>query len=131
MTLLDTSVLIELFRVKDKSKTLFFQLSAEEEIFAVSALTHYETFIGAHIAQTDFWTNFFKQIKIIPFDEQCSYEAVQIYKDLKVQNKLIALPDLLIAATALAHDFSLATLNVKHFERVTRLTIKTTSSRSY
>jgi tRNA(fMet)-specific endonuclease VapC len=40
MTLLDTSVLIELFRVKDKSKTLFFQLSAEEEIFAVSALTH-------------------------------------------------------------------------------------------
>jgi predicted nucleic acid-binding protein len=69
-------------------------------------------------------------VKIIPFDERCSYEAVKIYKDLKVQNKLIALPDLLIAATALAHDLSLATLNVKHFERVEKLIVKTTNSRN-
>jgi predicted nucleic acid-binding protein len=124
MILLDTSVLIELFRAKDKSKTLFFQLSAKEDLFAVSALTHYETFIGVRPAQIDFWLDFFKQLVIIPFDEKCSYQAVKIYSDLKAQNKLIALPDLLIAATALAHNCSLSTLNVKHFARVQNLIIK-------
>ncbi|GHT10412.1 DNA-binding protein [Bacteroidia bacterium] len=124
MILLDTSVLIELFRAKDKSKTLFFRLAAKEDLFAVSALTHYETFVGAHPAQIDFWIDFFRQLSIIPFDEKCSYQAVKIYKELKEQNNLIALPDLLIAATALAHNCPLSTLNVKHFARVQNLVIK-------
>ncbi|MDR3094110.1 MAG: type II toxin-antitoxin system VapC family toxin [Bacteroidales bacterium] len=123
MILLDTSVLIELFRVKDKSKTLFFRLSASDDKFGVSSITHYEIFIGVPIMQTDFWTTFFEQVKIIPFDGKCSQEAVKIYKELKVKNKLVALPDLLIAATAIANRLPVATLNVKHFERIEKLVI--------
>jgi predicted nucleic acid-binding protein len=65
MILLDTSVLIELFRTKDKAKTLFFQLSEKEEEFAVSSITHYEIYIGAHIEQVDFWKRFFYHINLI------------------------------------------------------------------
>jgi tRNA(fMet)-specific endonuclease VapC len=83
MILLDTSVLIELFRATDKSKTLFFRLAAKEDLFAVSALTHYETFVGAHHAQIDFWIDLFRRLRIIPFDEKCSYQAVKIHKELK------------------------------------------------
>jgi tRNA(fMet)-specific endonuclease VapC len=123
MILLDTSVLIELFRARDKSKTLFFQLSENEEEFAVSSITHYEIYIGANIKQVDFWTRFFRFVGVIPFDKKCSIEAAKIYKDLKAKNKLIELPDLFIAATALTNDFSIATCNVRHFERIVNLTI--------
>ncbi|GAP71799.1 hypothetical protein SAMD00024442_18_45 [Candidatus Symbiothrix dinenymphae] len=131
MILLDTSVLIELFRAKDKSKTLFFQLAAEEDMFAVSVLTHYELFIGVRPPQIDFWVDFFKQLTIISFDEKCSYQAAKIYNNLKVENKLIALPDLLIAATAIAHNCPLSTLNIRHFARVQNLVIKQQGSTHY
>lgn len=48
-------------------------------------------------------------------------KAIQIYQRLKSTGNLIDLPDLFIAATAIAHELPLATLNTKHFERITEL----------
>jgi predicted nucleic acid-binding protein len=48
-------------------------------------------------------------------------KAIQIYQRLKSAGNLIDLPDLFIAATAIAHELPLATLNTKHFERITEL----------
>ena len=123
MILLDSSVLIELFRTKDKSKTFFFQLSADENEFAISALTHYEIFIGNNETQTDFWNSFLTFIKIIPFDLPCSLEAVKIYEDLRKKNQMIGLADLVIAATAIANNLPIATNNFKHFARIENLII--------
>jgi tRNA(fMet)-specific endonuclease VapC len=123
MILLDTSVLIELFRTKDKTKTFFFQLSEKEDRFAISTLTYYEIMIGTNDTQTRFWDVFFEFIKIIPFDITCSVEAAQIYKDLKKRNKLIELSDLAIAATAISNRLPIATNNTKHFERIEHLKI--------
>lgn len=58
---------------------------------------------------------------VLPFDLACSKIAAKIYQDLKVENQLISLPDIFIAATAIAHDLQLLTLNRKHFERITAL----------
>ena len=123
MILLDTSVLIELFRVKDKAATFFYRLSNENNDFAISILTHYEIFRGSNSVQDTFWTNFLKNIKIIPFDLISSNEAIEIYKHLKAQNQMIDLADLLIAATAIAHNFDFATLNLKHFSKIANLHI--------
>jgi predicted nucleic acid-binding protein len=41
-----------------------------------------------------------------------------MYRILKGINQLIALPDLFIAATALAYHLPLLTFNRNHFERV-------------
>jgi predicted nucleic acid-binding protein len=62
-----------------------------------------------------------KNIKVLPFDLTVSNEAIGIYKLLKTQNQMIDLADLLIAATAIAHNLDLATLNLKHFSKIPNL----------
>ena len=123
MILLDTSVLIEMFRAKDKTATFFYRLSNDNNDFAVSILTHYEIFRGSNSVQDFFWTNFLKNVSVIPFDLISSNEAIGIYKLLKKQNQIIDLADLLIAATAIAHNLCLATLNLKHFCKIPNLHI--------
>jgi len=123
MILLDTSVLIEMFRAKSKSGTFFYQLAKENNDFSISMITHFEIFRGSHGFQDVFWTNLFQHIKVIPFDIVSSNEAIKIYKQLKTQNKMIDLADMLIAATAIAHNFDLATINMKHFKKIPNLHI--------
>ncbi|MFZ4412871.1 MAG: type II toxin-antitoxin system VapC family toxin [Bacteroidales bacterium] len=121
MILLDTSVLIDLFRTKDKSKTFFYKLSTDYSDFAISSITHYEILLGSNSLQDKFWDTFFNSLTIIPFDVSCSFEAVKIYKSLKSKNNLIDIADITIAATAFAKKIKLATLNIKHFERINNL----------
>jgi tRNA(fMet)-specific endonuclease VapC len=123
MILLDTSVLIEMFRAKDKTTTFFYRLAYDRNDFAISIITHYEIFRGSNSVQDTFWTNFLKNISVIPFDIKSSDAATGIYKLLKSQNKMIDLADLLIAATAIAHNSDLATLNLKDFKKIPNLCI--------
>jgi predicted nucleic acid-binding protein len=122
---LDTSVLIDYYRKKDKSKSLFFRLIEKYSVFAVSAVTEYELYLGNSQEQDLFWNDFFSQITILPFDTRAAKQAVIIYKQLKQQNKLIDIPDIMIAGTAVQNNVPLATLNRKHFERINGLDIIT------
>lgn len=51
--------------------------------------------------------------------------AATIYQDLRRRGLLIEDADILIAATALAHDATLVTRNLKHFERIEGLKLET------
>lgn len=121
--LLDTSILIDFYRKKDKSTSAFIQIYNNRTQFVVSAITHYEIYIGATQNQVAFWDKFFLGITILPVDTEVSKTAVNIYTDLKKKNSLIDIADLLIAATAIAHNYPCATLNKKHFERVDKLKV--------
>lgn len=121
MILLDTSVLIDLFRKKNKEKSFFFSLLDQNSEFAISAITHYEIGIGNEPAQSSYWKELYSNLTVITFDQNCSEAAIDIYKDLKKQNKIIDLADLLIGACAVAYDLKLATLNKKHFQRIKNL----------
>jgi tRNA(fMet)-specific endonuclease VapC len=118
MILLDSSVLIEMFRKKEKQETFFYYLTQTEENFAISVITHYEILCGSNENQNNFWNNFIKLITIIPFDTNISSEAIKIYKDLKRSNRMIDLADIFIAATAKSNKIMLATLNIDHFSRI-------------
>ena len=48
IVLLDTSILIDYFRKKDKSKTFLFSLTNSFEFFGVSAITEFEIFAGSN-----------------------------------------------------------------------------------
>jgi predicted nucleic acid-binding protein len=61
----------------------------------------------------------------LPFATRVAKQAVAIYKQLKQQNKLIDIPDIMIAGTAMQNEVPLATLNRNHFERVNGLEIIT------
>ncbi len=123
MILLDSSILIELFRKKDKKKTLFHNLSQSHKNLCISTITFYEIGIGNRKSHLEYWDLLCENLTIIPFDKTCSETAITIYLDLLKTNKLIDLADILIGATALTHNIPLATLNLKHFERIKDLEI--------
>ena len=123
MILLDSSVLIELFRKKDKEKTLFYSLTKTNKVFYISSITYYEIGIGNRKAHFDFWEKLCENLHILSFDIECSDTAIAIYHNLKKDNKIIDLADILIGATALTHNMPIATLNDKHFSRITGLDI--------
>ena len=123
LILADTSVLIEFFRKTDKTKTPLYNLAQRGYRFQISAITEYEIYIGAPPEQQDFWNRFLRTIPVLPFDHDVVFVAVQLGKTLKQQNKMLDLADLFIAATALANNLPVATLNRKHFERVPGLLI--------
>lgn len=123
MILLDSSVIIELFRKKDKQNTLFYKIAESYSELYISSLTHYEVGIGNKEKHFDYWQTLCNNLTVIPFDKTCSLTAISIYKNLTGRNKMIDLADILIGATAVSHHFPIATLNAKHFERIENLEI--------
>ena len=118
---LDTSILIDFYRKKDKSKTQFFKLTEQYALFAVSAVTEYELYLGNSEEQNVFWDKLFSQITVLPFNSKSARQSAIIYQQLKAKNKLVETPDILIAGTAISNNIPLATLNRKHFEHIKNL----------
>ena len=119
---LDTSILIDYYRKKNKSQTKFVQLS-ENYSFAVSVITKFEILTGINEKQRDFWTHVFSNLRIISLGEEDVEIGAQIVRTLKNRNKIIGLKDILIASTAIANDLPISTLNLKDFKRIDNLVI--------
>jgi len=118
--LIDTSILIDHLRKKRKDKTQFFELAKHYEC-TISSITKFEFSIGASPNNLQFTEKLLAILPVLSFDSVCAQIAADIYRDLKSKNQLISLPDIFIAATAIANDLPLQTLNRKHFERVERV----------
>jgi predicted nucleic acid-binding protein len=127
MICLDTNVLIAHKRAKktEKDKTFLFKLSCKPYQFAVSSIIVYELFRGDNQDEDDYWKQMFSNMQVLDFDSNCAEYAARIYQDLKKRGLLIESEDLLIAATAMAHNTKLATGNVKHFARIDGLELIT------
>ncbi len=123
MILLDSSVLIDLFRKKKKENSYFYKNLFEFEDFAISTITHYEIGIGNSSTFPDYWKTLTDNLSVLPLDKKCAEVAIDIYLELKRKSKLIDLADILIASTAISNSVPLATLNKKHFTRISDLEI--------
>lgn len=123
IVLADTSVLIDLFIKSEKANSKLVQLALQGYTFQISAITEYEIYSGATPEQLSFWDNLLQKVEVLPFDNLVVKLAVEINRELKRKRKQIEIADLLIAATAVAHNFPFATLNRKHFDRINRLNI--------
>jgi predicted nucleic acid-binding protein len=119
---LDTSIFIDYFRKQRKERTPFIKLS-EQYDFAISIITKFEISVGIAKGQEEFWNEVFDKLTIIPLNEVEIDKATEIFCQLRKTNKIIGLPDILIAATAIVNDLKLATLNQKDFSRITGLKI--------
>lgn len=86
-------------------------------------MTKYEIYAGATPNQLTFWNTIFEALTVISPDELAVDTAVTVNNALKKKRKQIDLADLFIAATAVANDLPLATLNRKHFDRVNNLEV--------
>lgn len=123
MILLDSSIIIDLFRKQNKVNSKFFKLTEEYSTFFISSISVYEIGIGNRALHMEYWNKLLNQLTILPFDANCANEAVKVYSNLRNGNKLIDIADILIGATSIANNLPLATLNNKHFERIDKLII--------
>lgn len=123
IVLADTSILIDYFRKAEKSNSLWVILYDKGYDIYISAITEYEVYSGATLAQLSFWENMLKETKVMPFDQAVVKIAVDINNNLKRKSKQIDLADLFIAATAITSNFPFVTLNRKHFDRIDGLKI--------
>jgi len=123
----DTSLFIDYFRKQKKEKTVLFLLSEKYEII-ISVITKLEVMIGVNNEQKVFWSNVFETATIVGLQEFEIDIATDLLKQLKKENKLIGLSDVLIAATALSRSLKLSTLNTKLFERIEKLKLINTNT---
>ncbi len=114
--LLDTSVIIDFLRRKDKSGSLFYQVS-EQDLY-ISIITHTELFAGKSIWENKEARNILSEVfsgtKIIPLTEDISEKAGYI----RAHNQSNSLIDSIIAATSITSDCKIVTLNMKDFEQI-------------
>ena len=121
--LIDTSILIDYLRKSDKANSRLISLTRREYKFHISAITNYEIYAGSTVGQQNYWDELLYKMAVLPFDKQAAKVAVDINNELRRKSKQIAIADLFIAATAVSNNLSLATLNMKHFERIDNLQI--------
>ena len=94
----------------------------------VSSVTRAELLYGARHSQRvaanlRLLEDFFAPILSLPFDDLCAEHYGAIRADLAATGRLIGPNDLLIAATARAHDLTLVTHDEREFSRVVGLKV--------
>ena len=119
--LVDTSIVFDYLRGQDRPNTKFVKLFKENEL-CFSTISVFELFNGAtsESKKMDIET-LCNNIEIIDFDINTAKIASEIYRNLRLKNKLIEFRDILISSTAIQHSLPIATLNIKHFERIDNL----------
>ena len=128
MFLLDTNACIRILNAS--SARLIAQLHQHEpDEIAVSAITRAELLYGARKSarvteNLGVLTRFLAACVSLAFDERCAEHYGAIRADLAVRGKRIGPNDLLIAATARAHDATLVTHNTREFCRIVGLKVE-------
>ncbi|MDD2717289.1 MAG: type II toxin-antitoxin system VapC family toxin [Candidatus Wallbacteria bacterium] len=120
--LVDTSLLIEYFRAKNKENTQLLKLSTDYS-FAISTITVFEFLSGFKTKGEVITEYLLKSFRIVPFDYACAESAAEIFQHLKSKNRLIPPSDIFIAASAITCGLELATLNLKHFKGIKNLAL--------
>lgn len=119
----DTSIIIQYIRTKDKFSTTLYKLTNSEVIF-ISTVSLYELYIGASTTDKQNDVNLStRNLIVFPFTYKISLKAAEIFHQLKAKNQLIEFRDIFIAATCMMHNLPIITLNKKHFERIEGLEV--------
>ena len=100
--LVDTSIIIDFLRRKDKENTIFYKLSGED--LYISIVTHTEVYSGRGVWEREKALTelelLFSDLNILPLETELSQEAGKI----KAYNNDRTILDCIIAATALVNS---------------------------
>ncbi len=126
----DTSFLIEAER--RESEISRFAKNREEEIFGISVITVAELLHGVHRADTTkrrltrsaYVEKVIELFPIYNFEISTARMYSELWADLSRKGIPIGSHDLIIGSTALSLGFSVATYNLRHFERIEGLKIE-------
>ena len=128
--LVDTSIVIDFLRQKDKDQTVLVNLEKSSHQLFVSIITHTESYSGKSIWERKEAMEALKLVlsskKILPIDEKISEKAGEIRAKYDKH-----LGDAVVAATALYHKLELATLNIKDFKKISGLKLLSNLTRGF
>ena len=125
--LLDTSTLVDFLR--GDANTVAAMRRADVSDLVTSTLVVEELFAGTALAR-DSHTELFRvdsllrPLRVLPFDQKSARAAGLLRMMLQKQGTPIGNSDRMIAATAIAHDASVVTSNVREFARVPGLIVE-------
>ena len=109
--LLDTDILIDYLRGNEQAVEFLENLSAP----VLSSISVGELYSGVREGkETAALEEFLEGFEIIPVTSEIAKKGGLLCRDFRKSNG-VGLADAMIAATALAHDLNLASLNVKHY----------------
>lgn len=119
----DTSIIIEHLRKRDKSATLLFRFISDFNLYT-PAIVEFELLVGANNLQKQQDVhNILDICTSLPFTSDAAAKAASTFRFLRQANQIVEVRDILIAGTALAYDLPLITRNQKHFSRIPDLKI--------
>jgi len=119
--LIDTDVVIEYLRSKEKSSTELIKLLQKHDVF-LSSISEFELYLGAKTErhQRDL-EMLFNEVEVIPFDFGCGRIAADIWKGRELTYQHHEIKDIFIASIAIGNDVWLRTFNEKHFKGIEKL----------
>lgn len=119
--LIDTDVVIEYLRSKDKSSTELIKLLQKHDVL-LSSISEFELYLGAKTErhQTDL-EMVFNEVEVIPFDFGCGRIAAKIWKGQELTHQHLEIKDIFIASIAIYNEVWLRTFNEKHFKGIEEL----------
>ncbi len=112
--LLDTTILIDLFRGRKDAIVFLDKLSQEGSLF-VCAIVVSEIFSGVRPAELPKVEEFLEAMSCIKIDYKTAKRAGLYKRDFQRKGLNLSISDTLIAATAVDHSLTLVTKNVRHF----------------
>jgi tRNA(fMet)-specific endonuclease VapC len=116
--LIDTSIIIDHFRKKDKTNTLLLKLYKNYQLH-ISSVTVFELYNGASTSEKIKDIELLlKNVKVLDFNSEIASVASNIYRQLVSENKIIEFRDIFIASTAMVNKMPVSTFNVNHFKRI-------------
>ena len=131
-TLIDTSVLIAMERGElDLEARLESDPDAEDEELAIAAISASELLHGVHRLKAGvrrarvetLVEALLSRLPVIPFDLACARAHAIMSADLRARGQAIGAHDLLIAATAVAADYRVATRDRRSFPKIRDLDV--------
>lgn len=98
---------------------------------AISSITYAEIYEGIYFGRNarraeEGFLNFLQSAEVLGISQPVARLWAQLLGTLRQSGRIIPQPDLFIAATALHHDLTLVTRNLRHFERISDLRLLTT-----
>jgi len=113
--LLDTNILVLALRSVPKALDFLDALERRQEFAGISVVTRTEILAGMRPHEEERTMALLDSLTNFHVDEAIADRAGRLIYRYARQGIQLSFPDALIAATALQHDLTLVTTNVKHF----------------
>ncbi len=117
MFLVDTDVLIWALRGRQPVIDLLATLGQQaSEPLAISVISVFEVWAGRHESEEQMTAEFLAEFTHLGIDDEVALRAAELARFDRACGHSPSVPDLFVAAAALANDLTLVTYNSRHFD---------------